>query len=257
MIEVTNLTKVYSCNNGNTKDGILALSGLDMHVKKEEFVCILGLSGSGKSTLLHLIAGIDKPNEGNIKIGGQLVNDASERHVKIGYVFQQPRLLPWLKVQENICFSLQAESIPRDKWDQRINLYIDLVGLNAFKNLYPHQLSGGMQQRVSIARALAIEPEIMLMDEPFSGLDEITARRMRIELLNLWEKIKLTVVFVTHNAFEATYLSDRTLIMSRGPGRIAKELVIELPRPRVYEDIRLYRESKKVISSFFSEIGEL
>lgn len=253
MLNIENLKKVYSCRNKTLKEDIVALDSLNMNVRNGEFTCIVGSSGCGKSTLLNIIAGVDNSTSGVIEINGHKVNGLSDRKAKIGYVFQRPRLLPWLRVWENICLSLQANGTPSARHEIIVKKYIHMVGLDAFENAYPHQLSGGMQQRVSIARALAIDPDILLMDEPFSELDEITARKMRIKLLDIWSQTNKTVIFVTHNALEATYLGDRVLIMSRRPGRIENEITISLPRPRSLEDEGLFKEYKKVVSSFNSK----
>lgn len=253
MINIKNLTKVYQSKNGSMHGDITALSDLSMDVDKSEFICIVGASGCGKSTLLNIIAGIDASTSGIIEINGNEVKDPSHAGIKIGYVFQRPRLLPWLRVRENICLPLRADGIPPSQWETIINQYVELVGLKNFENAYPHQLSGGMQQRVSIARALAVDPEILLMDEPFSELDEITARRMRMKLLEIWNQTRKTIIFVTHNALEATYLGDRVFIMSGSPGRIENEIPITLQRPRSHEDEKLFKEYKKVVSYFISD----
>ena len=218
---------------------LVALAGVTARIEEGELVCILGPSGCGKTTLLNILAGLDNEYGGDILIQGRPLQRGGNWGLRVGYVFQEPRLLPWLNVEENIRFALYCEGFPREVWDEIVERYVALVGLKGFEHSYPHQLSGGMQQRTSIARSLAIDPEILLMDEPFSGLDEITARRLRKELLEIWQETQKTILFVTHNSFEATFLGDRILLITRRPARIYREVVVDLPRPRDYDDPQL------------------
>jgi NitT/TauT family transport system ATP-binding protein len=173
----------------------------------------------------------------------------------IGYIFQEPRLLPWLTAKQNVKFAVDQLHLSETESEARIRENLDLVGLSKFSSAYPHELSGGMQQRVAIARAFAVDPHILLMDEPFSGLDEITARAMRKLLLNLWEHRKKTILFVTHNMFEAAFLGDRILLMTRHPGTIYKAITTDLPRPRDYEDPQIFAVSTNIARDFLREIG--
>ncbi|MGE0056741.1 MAG: ABC transporter ATP-binding protein [Dehalococcoidia bacterium] len=209
---------------------LAALQGIDLDIRRGEFVSIIGPSGCGKSTLLRLIGGLQQPTRGRLLIDGKPPRDA-QRDKSIGFVFQDPSLLPWRTVIENVKLPLQVNKRPRGLDPERL---VDLVGLNGFHGYYPHQLSGGMQQRVAIARSLVTSPSLLLMDEPFGALDEITRAAMRFELLRVWRAsdTSCTVLFVTHSISEALLLSDRVVVMTPQPGRIAGVLDVDLPRPR-------------------------
>jgi ABC-type nitrate/sulfonate/bicarbonate transport system ATPase subunit len=170
--------------------------------------------------------------------------------VHIGYIFQEPRLLPWRTIAQNLQFALESAKYPRKEWEERIRAYLELVGLWTYKDYYPSQLSGGMAQRVSLARAFVVDPDILLMDEPFSSLDELTARKMRRELLTIWSQCRKTVVFVTHNAYEAVYLADRIFLMTKSPGSIYTEMTIPLDRPRRYSDSQLFTLTARLVHDF-------
>ena len=238
------------CKEFHTADGqrVRVLEDVDLNVAAGEFVTILGPSGCGKSTLLNALSGLDAAFEGKVEIGRSVVGDARPR---IAYLFQEPRLLPWRTVRGNIEFALDAAKVPKAEWKQRCERWLQAVGLAPFADYFPLQLSGGMQQRVSIARAFSIEPELLLMDEPFSALDEITALRMRQLLLSLWEADRRTVLFVTHNSLESVYLSDRILVMKSGPNsRICEEIGMgHLKRPRKYDDPAQYETQRTVLDT--------
>ncbi len=223
-IETQNLTKVYG-----EKPGIKALENLDLTVKENEFTCIVGPSGCGKSTLLRILAGLETPTKGKALIKGQPIKKPTP---KIGLVFQEYTLFPWRTVTENIQFGLEIKGTPKKQRKQTAQQYINLVGLQGFENTYPTQLSGGMKQRVSIARTLANNPTVLLMDEPFGALDAQTRNQMQRELLRIWQKEKKTIVFVTHNVDEAVYLADKIAVMTKRPGTIKQTTKIELPRER-------------------------
>jgi ABC-type nitrate/sulfonate/bicarbonate transport system ATPase subunit len=227
-------------------DGLLALENIDVEVADREFVCLVGPSGCGKSTILNLIGGLDRSYTGQIEIDRRPLAHDGGHPVRVGFVFQEPRLLPWLTVRKNIYFALESMGIRAGEWRQRTESWLAKVGLAEFADSHPHELSGGMQQRAAIARAFAVDPEVLLMDEPFSGLDELTARSMREQVLELWDTTRKTVLFVTHNCFEACYLADRIIVMSARPGRVQKELKVELQRPRDYESPRLFELSVEV-----------
>src|SRR6185437_9165441 len=199
-------------------------------------------SGCGKSTVLNIIAGIDNATRGTMSLGGH--HGTTPR---IGYVFQRPRLLDWKTVEDNLKFVLKAAEVPREKWDGRISHYLELVGLGGQQRNFPQNLSGGMQQRVGIARALVIEPDLLLMDEPFSNLDEITARKLRMDLTRIQSQSRTTTLFVTHDLREAVFLSDTIHMMRPNPGRIFKQLRIDIERPRDYEDERVFALERSLI----------
>ncbi|HXH21642.1 MAG TPA: ABC transporter ATP-binding protein [Dehalococcoidia bacterium] len=208
-----------------------ALSGIDLDVRQGEFVSVIGPSGCGKSTLLRIIGGLQAPTGGTVEVGGGPPREAQERK-DIGFVFQDASLLPWRTVRGNVRLPLEVNRRAAGGDADRL---IDLVGLGRFRDYHPHQLSGGMQQRVALARALVTSPKLLLMDEPFGALDEITRSAMRYELLRIWRAspgAERTVVFVTHSITEAVLLSDRVVVMTPQPGRIAATLEIDLPRPR-------------------------
>lgn len=225
----------------HTEDGPLhAVHDVSLQAEQGEFVSIIGSSGCGKTTLLKAIGALTPPTRGRVVIAGEPADEA-RRLGKIGLVFQEATLLPWRTVRKNIELLVElarTDHPAKHELAERVNELIKLVGLDGFEDKRPHQLSGGMQQRVGIARALALDPWILLMDEPFAALDEITRARMGSELLRIWSVSTKTVVFVTHNIAEAVFLSDRVVVMTPRPGRIAEVLNIDLPRPR-NDDLKL------------------
>jgi NitT/TauT family transport system ATP-binding protein len=225
ILEVTGLSKSFEGSSGT----VLALKNASLTVYKGEFVCLIGASGCGKSTLLRLIGGFETATSGSVKMwGGNIDGPGPSR----GMVFQDYGLFPWLTVRGNIAFGPKARNLPRSEVEKVTGRFIEMVGLTPFANAYPHQLSGGMKQRVAIARVLANDAEIILMDEPFGALDAMTRERLQEELLDLWEKTKLTIVFVTHAIEEAILLADRVVVMSPRPGQIQSDNRVALPRPR-------------------------
>ncbi|MDB5764827.1 MAG: transporter family protein [Herminiimonas sp.] len=249
-IQVTRLTKVFDTATGPLK----VVDDVSFNVDQGEFVCLLGPSGSGKSVTLNCIAGLLDMTGGDIKVDGVSVK---ERKPNYGYVFQQPRLLPWRTVEENLQFALRAES-GRAAPDEagRIRRVLELVNLAGYEKFYLHQISGGMQHRVGIARAYVRNPDLLLMDEPFGALDEMTARHLRSELSATWLRDKRTVVFVTHDIVEACYLADRIVIYTPKPTRIASVIEIDLPRPRVYGSSELHEIESRVLSVFERSMSE-
>jgi NitT/TauT family transport system ATP-binding protein len=207
-----------------------ALAGISLDAAGQTFTAIVGPSGCGKSTLLHIAAGLDT------RYSGEVILPHGVGRQDLAYVFQQPRLLPWLTAARNVSFILEERGHSRRDAQAAATMALEMVGLIGFEDRFPAQLSGGMQQRVALARALATEPDVLLMDEPFGALDEITARRLRSELLKLHEASPHTVLFVTHNVTEAAFLADRVVVMSPRPGRIVAEIPVELPHPRDYDD---------------------
>jgi NitT/TauT family transport system ATP-binding protein len=223
---VDRVSKIYADRSGHTTP---ALAEVSLTVESQEFVAVLGPSGCGKSTLLNMIAGLLSPSEGTIYLEGTL----PAGRTATAMVFQEFALFPWRTAQANVELGLEEAGVPRLERARRARALMETIGLAGFETRYPHQLSGGMRQRVGIARALAVEPAVLLMDEPFSARDAQTRQLMQEELLALWEQTHQTIVYVTHNIQEAVYMADRVVVLSRRPGRVLTEVVIELKRPRV------------------------
>jgi NitT/TauT family transport system ATP-binding protein len=230
VVSLTDVTLRY----GNGDRAVLALSEVNLRIAEEEFVSVVGPSGCGKSTLMRIIADLLQPSEGRVRIRGCSPHDARVKR-EIGMVFQQPVLFDWRSVQKNIELPMEVIGSSRSQRRRRAQDMVKLVGLEDFASRYPWQLSGGMQQRVSIARALTFDPLILLMDEPFGALDEIGRERMNLELQRIWSETGKTVLFVTHSIPEAVFLSSRVVVMSPHPGRVIAEIDIDLPRPRTEE----------------------
>jgi NitT/TauT family transport system ATP-binding protein len=226
-ISIDTVTKRFPLK-GNS-EGVLALDDVSLTVGQSEFVALLGPSGCGKSTLLRLIASLEEPSEGAVTVNGEAPRGMATHH-KLGVAFQDHALLPWLSVHDNIAlpFSLANRRVDQEA----IGTLIDLVGLKEFETARPGQLSGGMRQRVSIARALVLAPEVLLLDEPFGALDAVTRRQMNIELQRIWSRQQITTVLVTHSVDEALFLADRVLVLSARPGRIIREVEVPFDRPR-------------------------
>ena len=222
-IVIDQVGKQYAGPDGSP---VTALEDICLCIEEEEFVVLVGPSGCGKSTLLNMVGGLLAPSSGRIFVEGL----AEDRDPSVGMVFQEVGLFPWRTVEENIGFGLEESSLPPEQKQQRIDRHIELVGLSGFENSYPHQLSGGMRQRAGIARTLAIQPDLLLMDEPFSALDAQTRTLMQEELLRIWEQHRLSTLYVTHNIQEAVYLADRVVVLSRRPGRINRVIPIDMPR---------------------------
>jgi NitT/TauT family transport system ATP-binding protein len=243
-IELIRVTKEYA-SKGNKA---LALEDASMNVRPNEFVCLIGPSGCGKSTILNLIAELTEATAGHILVGGRPAADA-RRARQIGLVFQDAVLLPWRTVSENVALPLEVLKIPKGEQRARTQEVLQVVGLGAFGDKFPHELSGGMRQRVGIARALSFDPPILLMDEPFGALDAITRDRMSLELLQIWQRRRKSVLFVTHSISEAVLLSDRVVVMSASPGRIRAVIDNPLRRPRaltVRDDSHFIQMSKQL-----------
>jgi NitT/TauT family transport system ATP-binding protein len=224
-LDVNSLTKVYDPEG----DSVLAVDDFDLHISGGEFVTVLGPSGCGKSTVLECIAGYLEPTEGEVLVDGEPVIEPNPTR---GVVFQENRLFPWKTINQNIQFGPQMRNAVDE---ERIEHLIDQMGLSGFENSYPHELSGGMQQRAELARLLANDPKIMLMDEPFSGLDAMTKDLMQEKLLDVWENEDRTVLFITHDVEEAIFLADRVVIMSARPGKVKDVIDVDLGRPRNFE----------------------
>ena len=225
---IRNLSMTFPNNNG----GLEALENINFSVYPQEFVCLLGPSGSGKSTLLRILAGLLIPTQGEVIFEDVPLSGTRQG---VGLVFQNANLMPWRSVLENIALPLELQHVPPVQTLPKAQEMIELVGLRGFENALPRDLSGGMAQRVSIARALIQDPELLLLDEPFGSLDALTRERMRVELLRIWEVRRKTVVMVTHSINEALFLADRVLVLTPRPGRLRLDLRVRLPRPRVEE----------------------
>lgn len=228
VVSLKGVTKVFG------KGGVTALQGIDLDVAQGEFVSLIGPSGCGKSTLLRVVGDITEPTTGEVAVNGKAARQAREDR-DYGIVFQTPVLFDWRTVAKNIALPLEMLGWDRAKRSKRVEELLDLVELTGFEALHPWQLSGGMQQRVSIARALSFAPALLLMDEPFGALDEMTRERLNLELLRIWTEISSTVIFVTHSISEAVFLSTRVVVMSPRPGRIAGIVSVDLPQPRTAE----------------------
>ena len=211
---------------GRGEGRVIALEGVDLDVHEGEFVCLLGRSGCGKSTLLSMIAGLIEPTTGAIDMGGR----------RVGMMFQDANLFPWLTVEGNISLALRLSGTPKDEWADRTAELLDMVHLPGMQQRRPHELSGGMRQRVALARSLAQDCQILLMDEPFAALDAITRDSLHDQIERVWAERKLTIVFVTHNVREAARLGDRVIVMRPAPGRIVEEVPVLLSRPRKMDD---------------------
>ena len=224
VVEIKNVSKEF-------KGGTVALRDIDLEIEQGEFISLIGPSGCGKSTLLRIVGDLIEPSAGTVTVNGKPARQARQDH-DYGIVFQDAVLYNWRTVAKNVALPLELAKWDRDKRTRRIEEMLDLVELRGFGDHYPWQLSGGMQQRVSIARALSFDPALLLMDEPFGALDEMTRERLNAELLRIWQASGSTVVFVTHSIAEAVFLSTRVIVMSPRPGRISKVIPIDLPQPR-------------------------
>lgn len=237
IIEICNVTKTF----GSSQRPTIVLDNINLFVGEHEFVGIVGPSGCGKSTLLRLMMGLTKPTEGEIYYRGKKVQDVC---AGMAMVFQTFAIFPWLTVVENVELGLQGKPFAERERRERALRTVELMGLNGFEEAYPRELSGGMKQRVGLARALISDPEVLLMDEPFSSLDPLTATHLREEVLDLWSDLSVApeaVVMVTHNVEEAVYMADRVIVLAPRPGRIAREVPVQIPRPRDPRSSGLYR----------------
>ena len=224
-VEVLSVEKTYP-------NGTHALQPVNLTVQQGEFVTLLGPSGCGKSTLLKMVAGLLEPSDGRLLLWRKPVNQVEASGHRLSFVFQEATLMPWASVMTNVRLPLDLAGVPRPEAEKRVMESLELVGLDKFSGNLPRELSGGMQMRVSIARGLVTRPTLLLMDEPFGALDEITRNRLDSDLLQLWQAQKLTVIFVTHSIYEAVYLSTRVVVMAARPGRVVEEVPIDEPYPR-------------------------
>lgn len=240
-IQLSHVSKVYA-------NGTIALQDASLTINESQFVTLIGPSGCGKSTLLRIIAGLSSASSGKIEWGSPVRQE-------LAFVFQEPALMPWANVKDNVRLPLKLAGIPKKASENEVLEALQLVGLDGFALAYPRQLSGGMKMRVSIARALVTQPNVLLMDEPFGALDEITRSQLNHQLLDLWSQKRWTVVFVTHNIYEAVYMSNRVLVMANSPGRIFAEVPIEVPYPRS-EEFRISPEYNKYCREVSARLSE-
>ncbi|HWY33076.1 MAG TPA: ABC transporter ATP-binding protein [Nitrosopumilaceae archaeon] len=246
-LQAKNIVKHFD-HNGNS---ILALDGINLNVEEGDFICIVGPSGCGKSTFLNIVAGLEKPDSGEILLNGNLITTPGPDRTM---VFQEGALFPWLKVIDNVEFGLKMAGIPKDERRQISERYLDMMQLAKFTDSYTYQLSTGMKQRVAIARALAMDPEILLMDEPFAALDSQTRDLLLVELQLIWERTKKTIIFVTHNISESVILGNRVVVFKNRPSKIKKEFVIDYRRPRLAEDENLQKYYHQILEELKSEV---
>ena len=244
-LTISRLGKQYHIDGGKVQ----ALTEVNLEVGSGEFISIVGASGCGKSTLLRLIGGLEGISQGGIVLGDEPIRGPK---VERGMVFQEARLLPWLTVEQNIAFGCRS-GMPKKERERLVSEHIALVGLDGFEKALPHQLSGGMQQRASIARALVNRPKVLLLDEPFGALDAFTRIQMQQEVLRIWEVEKTTMILVTHDIDEAIFLGDRVVVMSSRPGTIKKIVPVALPRPRDRSSYDFVQIRKEIYSEFFGE----
>jgi NitT/TauT family transport system ATP-binding protein len=237
MLQVQNICKIFEGERG--RDDLEVLRDVHFDVPAGEFVSIIGPSGCGKTTLLRILHGLESATRGTVAVAGKRVEKPSPSSAM---VFQQFNLFPWLTVAQNVAFGLEVAKVPPAECRERVARFVRLVGLDGFSSHYPHELSGGMQQRVGIARALALDPQVLLLDEPFGALDAITREQLQREIADILARSTKTVVFITHNMDEAIFFSDRILVMGTRPGRIVEEVRVDLPRPREADAVRASRQ---------------
>lgn len=246
-LEAKNIVKYFKHEKYNLK----ALGGINLQVEDGDFVCLVGPSGCGKSTFLRIVAGLENPDEGEILFDGKPVSGTGPERIM---VFQEGALFPWLKVIDNVEFGLKMAGIPKEKRSQISHRYLDMMQLTKFADSYTYQLSTGMKQRVAIARALVMDPDVLLMDEPFAALDAQTRDLLLVEMQLIWERTKKTILFVTHNVSEAVVLGSKVAIFSNRPSTIKKELAIDYRRPRLAEDEQLMKHQQEILTELRPEV---
>ena len=246
-LQARNVIKHFD-HNGNS---VVALNGINLNVEEGDFVCIVGPSGCGKSTFLNIVAGLEKPDSGEILLNGKPISSPGPDRT---LVFQEGALFPWLKVIDNVEFGLKMAGIPKNERSEISKRYLDMMQLTKFADSYTYQLSTGMKQRVAMARALAMDPEILLMDEPFAALDSQTRDLLLVELQLIWERTRKTIIFVTHNISESVILGNRVVVFKNRPSKIKKEIVIDYRRPRLAEDENLQKYYHQILDELKSEV---
>ena len=251
-LQVRNLSKKFRTTNSKRAEFVTAIENISLTINDGEFVSIVGPSGCGKSTFLNILAGLDKPSEGEIILNGHQIDGTGPDRI---IVFQENALFPWLKVIENVEFGLKMAGLHKDKRRQIALAHLETMQLTRFVDSYVYQLSGGMKQRVALARALVMDPEILLMDEPFASLDSQTRDLLSVELQLIWSKTRKNIIFVTHNIMESVCLGDRVFVFTNRPGKIKREITIDHRRPRLTEDDELKPFYRKVLGELRSEIS--
>lgn len=246
-LETKGIVKFFKHDSHN----LMALGGVDLEVEDGDFVCLVGPSGCGKSTFLRIIAGLETPDEGEVIFDGKPVTTTGPERIM---VFQEGALFPWLKVQDNVEFGLKMAGIPKEERAQISKRYLEMMQLTKFADSFTYQLSTGMKQRVAIARALVMDPDVLLMDEPFAALDAQTRDLLLIEMQLIWEKTKKTILFVTHNVAEATVLGTKVAVFSNRPSKIKKEIRVDFKRPRLAEDENLTGLQQEILSELRPEV---
>jgi len=249
-LETKGIVKYFKHENHN----LMALGGVDLKVEDGDFVCLVGPSGCGKSTFLRIIAGLESPDEGQVIFDGKPVTTTGPERIM---VFQEGALFPWLRVQDNVEFGLKMAGIPKEERSQISKRYLDMMQLTKFADFFTYQLSTGMKQRVAIARALVMDPDVLLMDEPFAALDAQTRDLLLVEMQLIWEKTKKTILFVTHNVAEAVVLGTKVAVFSNRPSKIKKQISIDFKRPRLTEDENLLGLQQEILSELRPEVKKI
>lgn len=245
------VSRVFTTEKGET---IEALSRISLEIGDQEFICILGPSGCGKTTLLRIIAGLESASSGTISINGTIITKPSSL---MAMIFQEYSLYPWRNVQDNVMLGLEIRGMKKAEREENAKKYLELVGLTGFEHNFPYELSGGMRQRVAVARALAIDPAILLMDEPFGALDAQTRNRMQLELLQIWQKTKKTILFVTHSVDEAVFLADRVVVLTHRPGTVREIVTIPGDRPRERTGQQFVEVRRRLLNMINEESGSV
>ncbi len=247
-MEIKHVSKTYE---GTVKE---TLQDISLEIKEGEFICIVGPSGCGKSTLLNVVAGLEEATSGEVILDGKKVTGPGSDRV---VMFQESALFPWLTVEENVRFGMKMAGMPEEEQEKRLDKYLGMVQLSDFRKYYPHEISGGMKQRTALARALVLDSQVLLMDEPFSALDKQTINILRTELENIWEKTGKTILFITHSVEEAVYFADRVVILSDNPGEIKDIIHIDLPRPRQIDDDEFVHLRRKILKKVKREVEKI
>jgi NitT/TauT family transport system ATP-binding protein len=251
-LEIKHISKTFSLNGSKgEKNKVLAVNDVNLSIEEGQFVCFVGPSGCGKSTLLNIIAGLEKPSDGEMVLNGRTIFETGPDRIM---VFQENALFPWLSVIDNVEFGLKMVGVEKEKRRKIAMHYLDMMDLGKFAKSYTYQLSGGMKQRVAISRALSMDPDILLMDEPFAALDSQTRDLLLVELQLIWAKTRKTIIFVTHNISESICLGDKVVVFTKRPASVKKEIVIDYRRPRLSEDSNLFEYNRLVLDELKTEI---